>query len=141
VIMNDTWQVQQGDALEQPRLLSVAPYVYEEPPRYVFAFRCRCGRCHALLRYGKGLDGYINMWAGNSFGGGRYCPDCGTHLISGFLEQFVRYARDKHHRRGIRFWGLKEEEAREEALDRIARREGMGSYYRPTNPAFLEGGH
>jgi hypothetical protein len=60
----------------------------------------------------------------------------GTHW---WLTDMVRWARDKS--RAVRFLGLKEFEAQQAAEARSDESAGRKSYYRPTPPEFLEGGH
>jgi hypothetical protein len=78
----------------------------------------------------------------------RYCEQCGTCLSASignrfFLEDMVHWARDKHHRRGIYFLGLKENEERERRVheEHVATGGYVVDFYRPLEPVYIEGGH
>ncbi len=115
----------------------IAPYV--KPPEAVFAFRCRCGRHLAVVDYRHPQVATWLTYRMDTY----YCAGCGTRLGAEmgphvWLTDMVRWARGK--RRGVRLWGLKEEEEHRARAARFDQSEGRESYYHPTPPEFLECG-
>jgi hypothetical protein len=126
------------DQERQPGGPGIGSYV--KPPQGTYAFQCRCGRRVAWVDYRR-PD--VARW-GTYRADTHYCDGCGTRLTSYMANEFwladmVLWARAK--KRGVRFLGLKEHEAREAANDRFDRMERRESCYRPTPEEFLEGGH
>lgn len=117
----------------------VGPYV--QPPDHAFCFTCRCGHYFAVIRYR--VPHVVEWMVYNSWM--LYCSRCGTRLgqsgRTAFLDDMVRWARAKSH--GVRFLGLKEWEAREEAqAERWTQDHPTSPWgHRPTPAEFTEGGH